>query len=127
MTERGRLIEDLVDRYTEAVKNDILLEFFSNLADELTTYRQVGRTLHFLVQKITRFEPCLDDVRTAIGNVIERLDNEGAFAVLEKFNVRKLKQLKPEQYADVIAVADKMLRDHIIAHLEELDAAKGGE
>ena len=53
--------------------------------------------------------PSLDDVKKAIAEVIEEFDNEGAFDILEKFGVRKARQLQPEQYADVIAAAKKFL------------------
>lgn len=55
--------------------------------------------------------PSLDDVKKAIAEVIEEFDNEGAFDILEKFGVRKARQLKPEQYADAIAAAKKMLEE----------------
>ena len=55
--------------------------------------------------------PSEDDVKKVIANVIQEFDNEGAFDVLEPFGVRKVKQLKPDQFADVIAAAKKYLEE----------------
>lgn len=55
--------------------------------------------------------PTEDDVKTVLAKVIDEYDVEGALDVLEDFDVKKASQLKPEQYADVIAAAEKYLEE----------------
>lgn len=74
LTEHGRLTEDLIDRYTQAVKDDVLLEFFSKLAAEIATLRRVAVATGRLKGGRLHLDASAREAAAAIRGFIDKLN-----------------------------------------------------
>ena len=80
MTEHERLVEDLVDQYTAAVKDDEVRAYFVNIATQILTLRSAGQKISNFVKAATRLDASARDASAALKNLIDRLNdlNENA-------------------------------------------------
>lgn len=75
MTEHQRLTEDLVDQYTEAVKDDEVIEYFVNIAAQILMLRSAGQKISNFVNAATRLDASARDAGAALKNLIYRLND----------------------------------------------------